>query len=139
MRHFGVMVLTPEQHSSIAMAYEKAAADEMVPPPQRAAFARKADWFRMLARIGAKQKLLATTPKNLRHGVGEDAPDTSPLTNGFSGTAFICVAETSVASHRRGVRDRRDARSFYAASLTLVTSAYGTKRTNSMMQCEVSY
>ena len=31
MRHFGVMVLTPEQHSSIAMAYEKAAADKMVP------------------------------------------------------------------------------------------------------------
>jgi hypothetical protein len=60
------------------MAYEKAAADEMVPPPQRAAFARKADWFRMLARIGAKQKLLATTRKNLRHGVGEDTPDTSP-------------------------------------------------------------
>jgi hypothetical protein len=29
VRHFGVMVLTPEQHSTIAMAYEKAAADEM--------------------------------------------------------------------------------------------------------------
>jgi hypothetical protein len=49
------MTLTAEQHSQIAMVYDKAAADEMVPPPQRAAFARKAEWFRMLARIEAKK------------------------------------------------------------------------------------
>jgi hypothetical protein len=49
------MTLTAEQHSQIATAYEKAAADRMVPPPQRAAFARKASWFRMLARVGAKK------------------------------------------------------------------------------------
>ena len=64
MHHFGVMVLTPEQHSSIAMAYEKAAADEMVPPPQRAAFARKADWFR-------KPKLLATIQRTKAAESGE--------------------------------------------------------------------
>jgi hypothetical protein len=71
VRHFGVMVLTPEQHSSIAMAYERAAADEMVPPPQRAVFARKADWFRMLARIGAKPKLLATIQRTKAAESGE--------------------------------------------------------------------
>jgi len=49
------MVLTPEQHSQIATAYESAAADEMVPPPHRAAFARKADWFRLLARVAEKK------------------------------------------------------------------------------------
>jgi len=54
------MVLTVEQRLQIAMVYEKAAADTMVPPQQRAAFARKADWFRMLARIGAKKAAAAS-------------------------------------------------------------------------------
>jgi hypothetical protein len=51
------MVLTVEQRLQITMVYEKAAADNMsVPPQQRAAFARKAKWFRTLARIGAKKE-----------------------------------------------------------------------------------
>lgn len=54
------MVLTPEQHSQIATAYEKAAADEMVPPPHREAFARKASWFRLLARVAAKKAATAS-------------------------------------------------------------------------------
>ena len=54
------MVLTAEQHLQIATVYEKAAADVRVPPPHRAAFARKADWFRMLARIGAKKAAAAS-------------------------------------------------------------------------------
>ena len=51
-----VMVLTPEQHSQIAAVYEKCAGDYMVPAPQRSAFARKAEMFRMLARLGAKPR-----------------------------------------------------------------------------------
>jgi hypothetical protein len=54
------MALTAEQHSQIATVYEKAAADRMVPPQQRAAFARKAEWFRMLARIAAKNEAAAS-------------------------------------------------------------------------------
>jgi hypothetical protein len=54
------MALTAEQHSQIATLYEKAAADRMVPAPQRAAFARKAEWLRMLARIGAKREAAAS-------------------------------------------------------------------------------
>jgi hypothetical protein len=51
------MVLTAEQHLKIALLYEKAAADRLgVPPQQRAAFARKAKWFRMKARIRAKKE-----------------------------------------------------------------------------------
>jgi hypothetical protein len=50
------MSLTAAQHSQIATAYEKAAADEMVPPQQRAGFARKANYFRLLARLAAKQE-----------------------------------------------------------------------------------
>jgi hypothetical protein len=52
----GVMVLSPQQHLQIAEVYDKCAADYMVPPPQRAAFARKAELFRMLARLRAKPK-----------------------------------------------------------------------------------
>jgi hypothetical protein len=51
------MSLKAEQHSQIAAAYEKAAAD--VPAKTRAAFARKADWFRLLARVGEKRERLA--------------------------------------------------------------------------------
>jgi hypothetical protein len=54
------MILTPEQQWKVATVYEIAAADELgVPPQQRAAFARKAKWFRMLARITAKKEAAA--------------------------------------------------------------------------------
>jgi len=56
--HHAVMVLTPKQQLQIAEVYDKCAADHMVPPPQRAAFARKAELFRLLARLGAKPKSL---------------------------------------------------------------------------------
>ena len=54
------MALTPEQHAQIAAVYDKCAADHMVPPQHRAAFARKAEMFRMLARLGAKPKSTPT-------------------------------------------------------------------------------
>ena len=58
------MILTAEQQWKVATVYEIAAADELrVPPPQRAAFARKAKWFRMLARITAKKEAAAFVKK----------------------------------------------------------------------------
>jgi hypothetical protein len=69
------MSLKSEQHSQIATAYEKAAADPMMPAPQRTAFARKAEWFRLLAQIGARKEakpvskeepLRETRPEGLR-------------------------------------------------------------------------
>ena len=60
------MALTAEQHSQIATVYDTAAADRMVPPQQRAAFARKAEWFRLLARIAAKKEA-AASKKEQRH------------------------------------------------------------------------
>jgi hypothetical protein len=50
------MPLKAEQHSQIAAVYEKAAADVGLPAQTRAAFARKADWFRLLARVGEKRE-----------------------------------------------------------------------------------
>ena len=45
------MSLRPEQHSHIAAAYDKAAFDISLPAHTRAVFARKADWFRLRARV----------------------------------------------------------------------------------------
>jgi hypothetical protein len=53
-------VLMAEQHWKVATVYEMVAADQLgVPRQQRAAFARKAKWFRMLARIAAKKEAAA--------------------------------------------------------------------------------
>jgi hypothetical protein len=50
------MILTAEQNLRIATVYENAAGDWLgVPPQQRAAFARKAKWLRMRARIMVKK------------------------------------------------------------------------------------
>ena len=49
------MALTPEQHAEIASAYESAAGDSFISAEQRAAFARKAELFRLLAKLAAKQ------------------------------------------------------------------------------------
>ena len=57
------MKLTPEQHWQVAAAYEKAATEHTVPLQHRKAFARKAEWFRMLARLGAKQSLPEMPPQ----------------------------------------------------------------------------
>jgi hypothetical protein len=61
------MSLTAAQHSQIATAYEKAAGDPMMPAPQRAAFARKAEWFRFLAQVGAKKEAKAASKKEPLH------------------------------------------------------------------------
>ena len=67
------MVLTPKQLLQIASVYEKAAADKLgVPLPQRAAFARKAQWFLMLARIGVKKSAVsAASETRLTQGSSE--------------------------------------------------------------------
>jgi hypothetical protein len=51
-----MMDLTSAQRSQIAVAYERAAQDETLPPQPRAGFAKKARWFRMLAQIGAAKE-----------------------------------------------------------------------------------
>ena len=58
-RHPARISLRAEQRYLIAAAYEKAAADLSLPGHTRAAFARKADWFRLLARVGEKKELAA--------------------------------------------------------------------------------
>ena len=54
--HYGAMVFTPEQYRQIAKTYDSAAGDHALSPAQKAAFAHKADWYRLLSRLGTKPK-----------------------------------------------------------------------------------
>jgi hypothetical protein len=58
-RHPARISLRPGQHFHIAAAYDKAAFDISLPGHTRAAFARKADWFRLLARVAEKRERAA--------------------------------------------------------------------------------
>ena len=56
------MPLTADQHTTIATGYDKAAADLSIPAVRRDEFARKADWFRHLARLEAKRESTTQMP-----------------------------------------------------------------------------
>jgi len=56
--HPARMSLRPEQCSHIAAAYDSAAFNISFPAQTRAAFAKKGDWFRLLARVGEKRAAL---------------------------------------------------------------------------------
>jgi len=69
------MSLKAEQHFQIAAAYEKAAADGSLPAETRAAFARKADWFRLLTRVGEKRERLAVIAREAKRKAHEPPPN----------------------------------------------------------------
>jgi len=69
------MSLKAEQYSQIAATYEKAAADGSLPPQTRAAFARKADWFRVLARVGGKRERAALIASEAKRKAQEPPPN----------------------------------------------------------------
>ena len=58
-QHPARMSLSAEQHSLIAAAYDSAAFDVSLPAHTRAAFAKKADWFRLLAGVEEKKEQAA--------------------------------------------------------------------------------
>jgi hypothetical protein len=58
------MVLTALDYSQIAATYAHAAADWTLPSQPRAAFAKKASWFRMRAQIAAVKQAIAL-PQNV--------------------------------------------------------------------------
>lgn len=83
------MCLTAEQHSQIASAYEKAAADETLPSQLRTASVKKAKWFRMLCQIEA-----AKLSAGLVSAVVQTAPE----------RRYLSLAEKlSRAKARRGI------------------------------------
>src|SRR4029453_4162248 len=58
------MVLTALDYSHIAATYAYAASDWTLPPQPRAAFVKKAIWFRMRAQIAAAKQAMAV-PQNV--------------------------------------------------------------------------
>ena len=78
-RHPARMSLRPEQHSHIAAAYDKAAFDMSLPAPTRAAFGKKADWFRLLASIGEKRERATLNASAAK----QRAPEPQPNPFGF--------------------------------------------------------
>ena len=73
--HPARMSLSAEQHSLIAAAYDSAAFDVSLPAHTRAAFAKKADWFRLLACVGEKKERAALAKQK--------AQEQSPTRFGF--------------------------------------------------------
>ena len=74
-QHPARMSLSAEQRSHIAAAYEKAAADPSLPAHTRAAFAKKADWFRLLARVGEKKERAAMMASEGKQTAKESLPN----------------------------------------------------------------
>jgi hypothetical protein len=72
-RHPARMSLSPEQHSHIAAAYDKAAFDISLPAHTRATLAKKADWSRLLARIGEKREQATLNASVAKKGLGVTA------------------------------------------------------------------
>src|SRR5215472_1208661 len=73
--HPARMSLSAEQHSLIAAAYDSAAFDVSLPAHTRAAFGRKADWFRLLAALEKR--------KSERHSRNKKPRNHSPTRFGF--------------------------------------------------------
>jgi hypothetical protein len=57
------MALTAAQYSDLASTCDDAAADILVPSEHRASFAKKAELYRLLARLAAKQRVSVQRPK----------------------------------------------------------------------------
>ncbi len=63
------MALTSEQHAEIAASYAKAASDLFISPKQREAFARKAEFFSLMAKLAAKKSASGERTEPLKDGV----------------------------------------------------------------------
>jgi hypothetical protein len=92
------MALTAEQHEEIAASYADAATDLFVSPKQREAFARKAEFFRLLAKLAAKKNASskgAASPK--KEIAPKELSDTAP-----SGDALPKAIESFLKRSKTG-------------------------------------
>jgi hypothetical protein len=92
------MALTAEQHSEIAASYANAAADLFVPLEQRAVFARKAEFFRLLAKLAAKKDASGQAALRLKE---EMAPAESSNTGRSDDGAGLPKAIENLLERRR--------------------------------------
>jgi len=93
------MALTAEQHEEIAASYADAAADLFVSPRQREAFARKAEFFRLLAKLAAKKNASSKGAKSPKEEIApKELSDTDP-----SGDTLPKAIESFLKRSKTGV------------------------------------
>jgi hypothetical protein len=91
------MALKAEQHEEIAASYAKAASDLFISPKQREVFARKAEFFRLMAKLAAK--------KNASSQIVASAPKQEPVPRQPSAAA----SDASLSKVLKSFRDRANA------------------------------
>jgi hypothetical protein len=92
------MALTAEQHEEIAASYADAATDLFVSPRQREAFARKAEFFRLMAKLAAKKNAssqVVEPPKG-------ETRQKDPSNTGPSGDTLPKVIESFLKRNKTG-------------------------------------
>jgi hypothetical protein len=72
------MALTSEQHAEIAASYAKAASDLLISPKQREAFARKAEFFSLMAKLAAKKSAPGKATAPLKEAPPKPSGDALP-------------------------------------------------------------
>jgi hypothetical protein len=92
------MALTAEQHEEIAASYADAATDLFVSPKQREAFARKAEFFRLLAKLAAKKN----TSSQAAEPPKVDTASKEPSHTGPSGDALPKAIESFLKRNKTG-------------------------------------
>ena len=92
------MALTAEQHEEIAASYADAATDLFSSPKQREAFARKAEFFRLMAKLAAKKNAASqATASPRRETTSKEASNTGP-----SGDALPKAIESFLKRNKTG-------------------------------------
>jgi hypothetical protein len=71
------MALTSEQHAEIAASYAEAATDLFISPKQREVFARKAEFFRLMAKLAAKKNAASPAGSPEHETTSKESPNTA--------------------------------------------------------------
>ena len=91
------MALTSEQHAEIAASYAEAATDLFISPKQREVFARKAEFFRLMAKLAAKKNAASPAGSPEHETTSKESPNTGP-----SGDAVPKAIESFLKRNKMG-------------------------------------
>ena len=92
------MALTSEQHAEIAASYADAATDLFVSPKQREVFARKAEFFRLMAKLAAKKNAASQAAASAK----QETASKEPPNTGPSGDALPKAIESFLKRNKTG-------------------------------------
>jgi hypothetical protein len=92
------MALTSEQHAEIAASYADAATDLFVLPKHREVFARKAEFFRLMAKLAAKKNAASQAAASAK----QETASKEPPNAGPSGDALPKAIESLLKRNKMG-------------------------------------